>query len=427
MSAKNLNWIAIGTMWALFGMISFVTNIAAPLGNIWSSQYEWAGMAGNLMNFVAYLFMGVPAGAMLVRFGYKRTLLMALGVGALGMGTQLLSGYAGADTEVMQVADKAVCLNLFIYLLGALICGFCVCMLNTCVNPMTNLLGGGGNRGYQLIQAGGIINSLSGAAAPLAAGALIGTLTERTAISEVAPICLVALGIFVVALVIISFIRIDEPQGNLADEHFEHSPLHFSHFRLGIIAIFCSVGIEVGIPGELNAWISHMAGQDGSVLEGSAQVAGTMASIYWIIMMVGRLAATVLSGRFSPRAQLSTASIVAIVLLSAALCTEQVTWSIGQVQLPLSCIFIVLCGLCTAILWAAVFNLATEGLGKYTAQASGIFMTMVVGGGIIPMVQDSVLRPWLGYLESYLLIIALFVYILYYSIRGSRIIQHTDD
>lgn len=427
MSAKNLNWIAIGTMWALFGMISFVTNIAAPLGNIWSSQYEWAGMAGNLMNFVAYLFMGVPAGAMLVRFGYKRTLLMALGVGALGMGTQLLSGYAGADTEVMQVAGKAVCLNLFIYLLGALICGFCVCMLNTCVNPMTNLLGGGGNRGYQLIQAGGIINSLSGAAAPLAAGALIGTLTERTTISEVAPICLVALGIFVVALVIISFIQIDEPQGNLADEHFEHSPLHFSHFRLGIIAIFCSVGIEVGIPGELNAWISHMAGQDGSVLEGSAQVAGTMASIYWIIMMVGRLAATVLSGRFSPRAQLSTASIVAIVLLTAALCTEQVTWSIGQVQLPLSCIFIVLCGLCTAILWAAVFNLATEGLGKYTAQASGIFMTMVVGGGIIPMVQDSVLRPWLGYLESYLLIIALFVYILYYSIRGSRIIQHTDD
>ncbi|MCR5395743.1 MAG: MFS transporter [Bacteroidales bacterium] len=427
MSAKNLNWIAIGTMWALFGMISFVTNIAAPLGNIWSSQYEWAGMAGNLMNFAAYLFMGVPAGAMLVRFGYKRTLLMALGVGALGMGTQLLSGYAGADTEVMQVAGKAVCLNLIIYLLGALICGFCVCMLNTCVNPMTNLLGGGGNRGYQLIQAGGIINSLSGAAAPLAAGALIGTLTERTTISEVAPICLVALGIFVVALVIISFIRIDEPQGNLADEHFEHSPLHFSHFRLGIIAIFCSVGIEVGIPGELNAWISHMAGQDGSVMEGSAQVAGTMASIYWIIMMVGRLAATVLSGRFSPRAQLSTASIVAIVLLTAALCTEQVTWSIGQVQLPLSCIFIVLCGLCTAILWAAVFNLATEGLGKYTAQASGIFMTMVVGGGIIPMVQDSVLRPWLGYLESYLLIIALFVYILYYSIRGSRIIQHTDD
>ena len=77
---KNGNLIAIITMCFIFAMISFVTNMAAPFGTIWKNQYEWAGMTGNLMNFLAYLFMGIPAGKMLIKVGYKKTTLIALAV-----------------------------------------------------------------------------------------------------------------------------------------------------------------------------------------------------------------------------------------------------------------------------------------------------------------------------------------------------------
>ena len=169
------NVVAIITMFFIFAMISFVTNMAAPFGNIWGITYPWAGTAGNLMNFVAYLFMGIPAGNMLIKYGYKKTALLALLIGAAGLGVQLLSGLVGADVEVCEIGGIMTSLNLFIYLLGALICGFCVCMLNTVVNPMLNLLGGGGNTGNQLIQAGGTLNSLSGTLTPMLAGFLVGT------------------------------------------------------------------------------------------------------------------------------------------------------------------------------------------------------------------------------------------------------------
>ena len=82
-AAKGGNMVAIITMFFIFAMISFVTNMAAPFGNIWGFRYDWAGMAGNLMNFVAYLFMGIPAGNMLIKYGYKKTALIALAVGAI--------------------------------------------------------------------------------------------------------------------------------------------------------------------------------------------------------------------------------------------------------------------------------------------------------------------------------------------------------
>ena len=137
--AGRSNAVAIVTMFFLFAMISFVTNLAAPIGTIWKGHYEWAGMIGNFMNFLAYLFMGIPAGTMLVKFGYKKTALAALAVGAAGILIQYLSSVVGADTATFSVGGQPVMLNYLVYLLGAFVCGFCVCMLNTVVNPMLNL------------------------------------------------------------------------------------------------------------------------------------------------------------------------------------------------------------------------------------------------------------------------------------------------
>ena len=157
---QKTNVIAIITMFFLFAMISFVTNLAAPFGTIWKNQYAGANTLG-MMNFLAYLFMGIPAGNMLVKIGYKKTSLTAMAVGFAGLLVQYLSSLFGADVDVFSLGEYSIKLNFIVYLLGAFICGFSVCMLNTVVNPMLNLLGGGGNKGNQLIQTGGALNSLA--------------------------------------------------------------------------------------------------------------------------------------------------------------------------------------------------------------------------------------------------------------------------
>ena len=88
-------------------------------------------------------------------------------------------------------------------------------------------------------------------------------------------------------------------------------------------------------------------------------------------------------------------------------------------NVPISALFIVLCGLCTSLMWGSIFNLAVEGLGKYTEQASGIFMMMVVGGGVMPLIQDALARGT-SYMASYWLIIAMLAFILFYAVSGSK-------
>ena len=414
------NTVAIITMFFMFAMVSFVTNMAAPFGNIWKTHYEWSGMLGNMMNFAAYLIMGIPAGKLLSRIGYKKTALAALGTGFVGMLVQFLSSF-------MPIGMSA----LFVYLLGAFICGFCVCMLNTVVNPMLNTLGGGGNRGNQLIQTGGACNSLVATLTPLLAGAMIGTITKNTAMSDVRPLLLIALAVFAVSFFIIFFVTIPEPNLNKTvakKKDDRYSAWSFRHLILGVIAIFFYVGIEVGIPGELNFYLSDPGSMGAGLGDGAAVIGGAIVAIYWLLMLVGRLVSSAISSKVSTRKQLTAVSEVAIVLVLTAILipsTVRVTmpgFIDGEFimrEVPLEALFLVLCGLCTSVMWGGIFNLAVEGLGKYTEQASGIFMMMVVGGGIMPLIQNRVARV-AGYMNSYWIVLGMLAFILFYALYGSR-------
>lgn len=434
---QNGNVIAIVTMFFLFAMISFVTNLAAPFGTIWKNQYAGAntlGMMGNMMNFLAYLFMGIPAGNMLVKIGYKKTALTAIAVGFIGLLIQYLSSLFGADTDVFALGEYVIKLNFIIYLLGAFVCGFSVCMLNTVVNPMLNLLGGGGNKGNQLIQTGGALNSLSGTLTPLFVGVLIGTVTPNTAMSDVAPLLFIAMGVFAFTFIVISFVSIPEPHmrkkgETVKEEKFSHSPWNFRHTVLGVFGIFVYVGIEIGVPGTLNFYLADPTERGAGLLTDGAAIGGAIAAIYWLLMLVGRLTSSIISGKVSSRTQLIVASATAIIFILIAIFTpKEVTISMPgysadngfqMASVPLSALFLVLCGLCTSVMWGGIFNLAVEGLGKYTAQASGIFMMMVVGGGIFPLLQQFI-SDSLGYMPSYWLIIAMLAYLLYYGLIGCK-------
>ncbi len=435
-SNSNGRTIAIIAMFFIFAMISFVTNLAAPIGTIWGNTFHGngvLGMMGNMMNFLAYLFMGIPAGNLLVKIGYKKTALWAMAIGVVGLFVQYLSSVVGADTVVATVQGSTVHLNFFVYLLGAFICGFCVCMLNTVVNPMLNLLGGGGNRGNQLLQTGGALNSLSGTLTPFFVGALIGQLTHSTTIQAVTPLLFIAMGVFAAAFIVISFVDIPEPAGSTkghAKVKYSHSPWNFRHTVLGVIGIFIYVGIEIGIPGTLNFYLADQNASGAGVIGDASTIAGAIVAIYWLLMLVGRSLSGIISGKVSTRTQLVAVSAAAIVLVIVAIILPKsvtvpvpafiYTGEAGEIAtVPVSSFLLVLCGLCTSVMWGGIFNLAVEGLGKYTAQASGIFMMMVVGGGVLPLVQQFIAKE-VGYMTSYWLIVVCLGYLLLYGIAGCK-------
>lgn len=415
--------IAIIAMMFIYAMISFVTNLAAPIGVIWKNQPELMGsntlgMMGNMMNFLAYLFMGIPAGKLLIKIGYKKTAMVAIAVGFVGVLVQYLSGFPTGLT------------GFWVYLLGAFVCGFSVCMLNTVVNPMLNLLGGGGNRGNQLNLIGGTLNSLAGTLTPMLVGALVGTVTKDTAISDVNLVLYIAMTVFAGAFIVLSFIPIADPEMGKAtqDTVFEHSPWAFRHCVLGVIGIFVYVGIEIGIPGTLNFYISDTTSNGAGVVGDAAAIGGFVAGTYWLLMLVGRFVAGFIADKVSSRAMMITVSLVAIVLMLVAMFSSKTSTtsmpvftgsSFTMVTVPVSALLLVLCGLCTSVMWASIFNLATEGLGKYTAAASGIFMMMVVGGGVLPLLQNFIADK-AGYMISYIVPLVALAYLLYYALLGCK-------
>ena len=405
-------------MFALFAMISFVTGLTNPLGVIVKNQFSvanWMSQLGNAANFIAYAFMGLPAGLMLKRIGYKKTALVAIAVGFIGVGIQFLSGEAG---------------SFGIYLAGAFISGFSMCMLNTVVNPMLNTLGGGGKKGNQLIQFGGSLNSISATIVPILVGYLMGNAANAT-ISDAAPALFIAMGIFAVVFVVLLAVKIPEPyaiEEAKSAKKDKHSAMSFRHFVLGTVAIFIYVGVEVGIPNFMNLFLTASPDAATSGMGMAAAAAGSLVGTYWFLMMIGRLVGGLIGGKVSSRTQLMAVCLVAIVFVLLGIFAPTTVegrmpvftgTGFAMIKVPIGVMFLTLCGLCTSVMWGGIFNLAVEGLGKYTSMGSGIFMMMVCGGGILPLIQGYV-ADLAGYLSSYWVIIAGLLYMLYYAVAGSK-------
>ncbi len=411
---QNSNVLAIIVMILLFGMISFVTNLASPMGDVLKNQFgvaNWMGTLGVFANFIAYAVMGIPAGNMLQNMGYKKTALIAVAVGFIGVAIQTVSGFVG---------------SFGVYLLGAFIAGFSMCMLNIVVNPMLNKLAGGGNKGNQLIQVGGSFNSLMGTFVIILTGLLIPEIAKAQ-ISQVFPLMYTALAIFAVAFLVVLFTDIPEnaPKAVAKNEKSQYGPLSFRHFMLGAIAIFVYVGVEVGIPNVLQKWLNVALEADNATA-----IAATVAGTYWFLMLVGRLTGAALGAKVSAKTMLAVVSTAGLCLTLGAIFLDPSIMvnlpvfdgakGFAMAAVPVNAALLVLCGLCTAVMWGSIFNLAVEGLGKYTEKASGIFMALVCGGGILPLLQNGIV-DWTGdYLTSYWVIVAGLIYMLSFALIGSK-------
>ena len=429
MSNQQKQWGAIIVMIALFAMIAFVTNLCTPMATIIKNQGEISNVLaqiGNYGNFFAYLIMGIPAGMLIAKYGYKKTALIGLAVGIVGILIQWYSGQLDAQENLGLVFT--------VYLIGAFIAGFCMCILNCVVNPMLNLLGGGGNKGNQLIQLGGVFNSSAAVACYILMGALIAD-ASKAKISDATPALMIALAIFVIAFIVIIFTKIEEPEQAPVQLDLIKGAMGHSHFALGTLAIFLYMGIEVGVPNFVNLYLT--AGDPATGLEPiPAGTVGMLVAVYWFMMLIGRLVGASIGSKVSSRAMITTVSIATLVLVLFGMFAPTdvtvnfpgVDW--GKLEMiwqpvPLGIFSFLLVGLCTSVMWGGIFNMAVEGLGKYTAIASGIFMTMVFGCAVMMFIQAKV-ADMFGYIPSFWVVVFCAAYLLFYALVGSRVTKRYE-
>ncbi|WP_337561473.1 MFS transporter [Prevotellamassilia timonensis] len=424
MSNQKKQWGAIIIMIALFAMIAFVTNLCTPMATIIKNQGEISNVLaqiGNYGNFVAYLVMGIPAGMLIAKFGYKKTALIGLAIGILGIAIQWYSGQIENPKENLGLVFG-------IYLVGAFIAGFCMCILNCVVNPMLNILGGGGNAGNQLIQTGGVFNSTAAVCCYILMGALISDATKAK-ISDATPALMIALGIFVLAFIIIAMTKIEEPEQAPVEVSLIKGAMSHRHFALGALAIFLYMGIEVGVPNFVQQYLTNE-------MKIPAGTVGMLVAVYWFMMLIGRFVGASIGGKVSSRTMITTVSVatLALVLFGMYAPTDVlvafpgVDWGSLTVvwqDVPVGIFAFLLVGLCTSVMWGGIFNMAVEGLGKYTAIASGIFMTMVFGCAVMMFIQASVADA-VGYIQSYWVVVFCAAYLLFYALIGSRVSKREE-
>ena len=376
---QNGKLIAIITMIFLFGMISFVTNLAAPMGIVLKNQFSVSnalGMLGNFGNFIAYAVMGIPSGILLQKVGYKKTALIAVAIGFIGVGVQFLSGHSSPE------------MAFAVYLIGAFIAGFSMCLLNTVVNPMLNKLGGEGNKGNQLIQIGGSFNSVMATITPMFVGILIAGSIEKATISQIFPVMYTAMAVFALAFLVLLFVPIPEPNAATTTEpigKLMSGALKFRHFILGAIAIFVYVGIEVGVPGTLNLFLTDPVEKGGAGI--ASTISGFVVGTYWFLMLIGRLAGASLGAKVSSKAMLTFTSALGLLLVFLAIFSPTDSFvnlpvlqqsatgglSFGLAEVPINAMYLVLVGLCTSIMWGGIFNLAISGSRFRTVHGLGMW------------------------------------------------------
>ena len=429
MTNKKSNILPIVVMYLLFFMIAFVTNLCNPMAVIVKNNFEMSNFAaqlGNAANFIAYAVMGIPAGMLLKKIGYRKTALVAILVGFIGVFLQYMSGWAAIQ-------------SFGVYLAGAFIAGFCMCMLNTVVNPMLNTLGGGGNKGNQLVQFGGVCNSLAAVLVTIIMGSLIADATKAQ-IADATPALMIALGVFAFAFIVLLLVKIPEPEleintdDNQVVNGKKYSAFSFRHFNLGILAIFLYLGVEVGVPTYVMQYLTTAPDATTPGLGINAGIVGMIVAVYWLLMLVGRLLGGMIAGKVSSRAQITGVSIACLILVLLGMFLpsdvmvnmpgiDWATLTFMTAPVPVGIFALILVGLCTSVMWGGIFNMAVEGLGKYTSIASGAFMTMVCGGGILIPLQGKLADVFGNFQMSYIVVLACTAYILFYALVGRQLIE----
>ena len=404
-------------MVVLMALVGLITNLngqfQAPM------QAAFLQKSGSLTNalttlitfafFSGYLAMGIPSAKCIEKKGYKKTLIIGLFGLIAAFGLYELSAYIfeTVDLEKFQaeVADpNAVIIPVayYVFLLAGFVAGSAMTFLQAVLNPYIVACDVKGTTGVTRQSIAGTANSTM-ATMLVASVIFAGKSGLDIALSSLyIPflVLIVLVGGLIVALMNIhlpSIASAEKKEG----EVLEKSVWSFSHLALGVVAIFMYVGVEVCIGNNINLY--------GQSLGFKPEQAALMATIYWSLMLVGRLCGSFLSS-ISASKQLLITSTGAGVLVLASIVTNNPYFLVGA-------------GLFHSVMWGAIFSLAIDKLGKYTSAGSGALMMGIFGGAILPFAQGILADSLGSWHFTWVIVLVGEAYLLYYALVGHKVRQ----
>ncbi|MBG8555687.1 sugar MFS transporter [Hymenobacter guriensis] len=390
---------ALASLTVLFFMMGFITclnDILIPyLKAIFDLSYAQANLI-NLCFFGAYFFMGIPAGFLVQRIGYKGGMLVGFMVAALGC----FLFYPAADSRSY---------GFFLAALFVLATG--VVLLQVAGNPYVAILGPPQSAPARLTLTQAF-NSLGTTVAPLLGSALIlsnlpdlDTATSAAAIDvrAVQTPYLAIGGVLLVISILLAFLKLprithaEEPAGQAGRQIW-----HYRHLLLGAVGIFAYVGGEVAIGSHIVSYL-HLPDVAGL----APKVAGDKVAYYWGGAMVGRFLGAYLLNKLNPGRLLAFTAVgaVVLILISVASTGQVAMWSLLAV------------GLMNSIMFATIFTLAVAGLGRHTEAASGLLNVAIVGGALVPLLFGAIADAS-SLRMAFVLPVLCYLYIMWYGLKG---------
>src|SRR5260370_4711962 len=387
--------VPLTLMVSLYFGIGFITALNDILVPHFKDLFHLTNVTALLVQFCffgAYFVMSLPSGWIVGRIGYKRGIVVALSVMGLGL---------------LLFLPASVIIFYPLFLFALFVVGSGLALLQVAINPYVGALGSPETASSRLNLAG-FFNSLATTIAPKVGAAFIfiaaGASAAQLAHSVRMPYAILAACALAMAI-ITAFVQLPDviEKGGVKTDS-DGSAWHFSHLRLGALAIFFYVGAEVAI----GSVMINFLGQP-SMGGLSHEVAAQYVSYYWGGTMVGRFIGFFALPWISAHRLLPFFSFTASLLVITTIATH------GHIAMWA----IVSCGLFNSVMWPCILPLSVHGLGRFTSQGSGILVTMVVGGAVIPEIQGF-LADSFGYQRSFVIVLLCYVYILFFALRGHR-------
>jgi len=391
-------FITVAVLFFIFGFITNLNMALVPhLRSIFDLPYAWAMLAESAF-FLAYFVFSSPTSKLIETIGYKRTMVVSLFIQVVGC-------------LLFVPAAKMVSFPLF--LTAVFIVGAGVTALQTAANPYVAILGPEHSAPVRLTLAQAL-NSLGGTIAPLIAGAYILTdpskMATKAAIANTVrgPYIAIAAGLLIlgVAVAFMHLPHVAQTQefrpGKGGDSVLTRSIWSYKHTVLGAIGIFLYVGVEVGLA---SIAVNYFKTQGVD----SLKTASFLVSLYWGGALVGRLLGSWMLTKVKAGKLLGLFGFAATFFVLVSMFTT------GQVAIWA----IVICGFFNSIMFPNIFALGIAGLGPMTSKGSGLIMTAVVGGAIIPALIGAAADK-MGIQNAFMIPAFCYIFIAYYGLWGSK-------
>ena len=389
------------TVTMLFFIFGFITNLnmalVPHLRKIFTLPYAWAMLAESAF-FLAYLVFSSPTSKLIEAIGYKKTMVVSLFIQVLGC-------------LLFVPAAKLVSFPLF--LSAVFVVGAGVTALQTSANPYVSILGPESSSSIRLNLAQAF-NSIGGTIAPIVAGAYIltdlGPDASQSAVAETVrlPYILIAGGLLLLGLAV-AFMHLPHVEQTQSfrpakegDPILSRSIWSYGHTVRGAIGIFLYVGVEVGLA---SIAVNYFSSQGMS----TAKTASFLVSLYWFGALIGRLLGAGIMTRVKAGKLLGIFGFIAAALIAISMFTS------GWVAIGT----LVLCGFFNSVMFPNIFTLGIAGLGPMTSKGSGLIMTAVVGGAVVPYLIGA-LADKVGIQNSFVIPVICYLYIAYYGLWGSK-------